>query len=98
MPPERRRPLALDLDLNNVLLEESASDVLALKRAWEIDWRDVHLTVRIDQGAEGAFGEVGSVSPTPFSSTHVLAQLLDMCRPPAFVRSGAGLGTAWRWS
>ena len=54
----RRRRLALDLDLHKGLLEESSSDVLALKRAWEIEWRDVDLTARIDQGAEGAFGEV----------------------------------------
>ena len=54
----RRRHLALDLDLHKGLLEESSSDVLALKRAWEIEWRDVDLTARIDQGAEGAFGEV----------------------------------------
>jgi len=55
----RRRHLALDLDLHKGLLEESAYDVLALTRAWEIDWRDVDLTARIDQGVEGAFGEVG---------------------------------------
>jgi len=55
----RRRRLAFDLDLHKELLEEATSDVLALKRAWEIDWRDLALTTRIDQGAEGAFGEVG---------------------------------------
>jgi len=58
----RRRRLAFDLDLHRGLLEETASDVVALKRAWEIDWRDLTLTTRIDEGAEGAFGEVGPLS------------------------------------
>jgi len=55
---QRRRRLAFDLDLHKGLLEETANDVVALKRAWEVDWCDVKLTTRIDQGAEGAFGEV----------------------------------------
>jgi len=55
---QRRLRLAFDLDLHKGLLEETASDVMALKRAWEVDWGDVKLTTRIDQGAEGAFGEV----------------------------------------
>jgi len=54
----RRRRLALDLDLHRSLLEETTNEVVALKRAWEIDWGDVDLAARIDQGAEGAFGEV----------------------------------------
>jgi len=58
----RRRRLALDLDLHRSLLEETTNEVVALKRAWEIDWRDLTLTTRIDEGAEGAFGEVGPLS------------------------------------
>jgi len=54
----RRRLLAFDLDLHKGLLEETTNDVMALKRAWEIDWADVALTTRIDTGTEGAFGEV----------------------------------------
>jgi len=54
----RRRALAFDLDLHKGLLEETAGDVLALTRAWEIEWADLALVTRIDQGAEGAFGKV----------------------------------------
>jgi len=50
--------LAFDPDLHKGLLEESESGVVALKRAWEIDWADVDLTRCIDQASEGAFGEV----------------------------------------
>lgn len=59
----RRRWLANDLNLHKGLLEESVNDVMALQRAWEIDWAEVELSTRIDQGAEGAFGEVRVPSP-----------------------------------
>jgi len=54
----RRRRLLMDLDLHRDLLQESECEVVALKRAWEIDWADVNLAARIDHAAEGAFGEV----------------------------------------
>jgi len=57
-----RRRLAFDLDLHKGLLEESESDIVALKRAWEIAWADVDLTKRIDQASEGAFGEVRCIA------------------------------------
>lgn len=53
-----RRRMALDLDLHKSLLEETTSDVLALTRAWEVDWHELVLTTRIDQAAEGTFGQV----------------------------------------
>lgn len=54
----RRQAMAFDLDLHKGLLEETTNDVMALKRAWEIEWVDLILAARIDQGAEGAFGDV----------------------------------------
>jgi len=54
----RRRHLANDLDLHKALLEETEYEVVEMKKAWEIDWADVTLSMRIDHDTEGAFGEV----------------------------------------
>ena len=56
----RRRILGLkgNLDLTERLLGAAEDDVLAMRRAWEIDSADVKLKGRIDGASPGAFGEV----------------------------------------
>ena len=50
--------LKFSLDVTERLLGEAQSDVVALRKAWEILDNDIHLVTRIDGSSPGAFGEV----------------------------------------
>eukprot|EP00043_Microstomoeca_roanoka_P020583 m.251672 g.251672 ORF g.251672 m.251672 type:complete len:1032 (-) comp17185_c1_seq4:400-3495(-) len=54
----RRRGLEVENELKQLLLNEKEEEVIALKKAWEIDFSELSLLSRIDAGSEGAFGEV----------------------------------------
>lgn len=54
----RLRHARHDLELHQELLEYAETEVLALKRVWEIEADDVKLVKRIDGGSEGAYGAV----------------------------------------
>lgn len=45
-------------ELQRGLLHDAQSEVLALKRAWDIEAHEISLLERIDGGSEGAFGAV----------------------------------------
>ena len=52
------KAMRANIHLHERLLESAEGEVLALKRAWEIDASEVRLERRIDGGSEGAFGAV----------------------------------------
>lgn len=54
----RRRKYQDDIELHQNLLQESRGELEVMKKAWEIDEHEVRLVRRIDEGSEGAFGEV----------------------------------------
>jgi len=50
--------LKFNLDVTERLLDEAQSDVVAMRKAWEIPDVEIHLLARIDGSSPGAFGEV----------------------------------------
>jgi Leucine-rich repeat (LRR) protein len=56
----RRRWLNVhvDLQMKERLLADAEGEVMALKRAWEIEYNDMRLLSRIDNASPGAFGAV----------------------------------------
>lgn len=55
-----QRRLKYNLQLSQALLDETNEEVLALKKAWEIDYGELTFDKRIDGEVKGAFGEVWS--------------------------------------
>lgn len=53
-----QRRLKFNLELSQALLHETQGEVMALRRAWDIDSTEMVLTSRIDQSVEGAYGQV----------------------------------------
>ncbi|EGD76900.1 TKL protein kinase [Salpingoeca rosetta] len=55
---EYRRQLETENELQKRLIEEKDEEVMALKKAWEIDFDELDLRARIDRDSTGAFGAV----------------------------------------
>ncbi|EGD75784.1 TKL protein kinase [Salpingoeca rosetta] len=53
-----RVQLESENELQKRLIEEKDEEVMALKKAWEIGFDELHLVSRIDAGSPGTFGEV----------------------------------------